>query len=852
MRFLAGFLTVAIWPLMVMNLHASVGTNPDGTRYADSDDLVVTVTPETGMISVLDKANNYTWVQRANTSHTAFTSVTLFPAQNCIGFNTTYFPASGGTSPGRLFTWTELWLDGRKLKVKVNIDDHKTVMGAFDGIEPFQPAAGMSLVLADFCDGHMYPCNLSSWPLYNLDSIRILNLLMPWAGVVDSSDGKGYAVMCDTPFDAQLKLRRFRGVRSPLIAWNPEKGRFGYTRSMTYYFTADGGYVALAKAFRSRAATNGLVKPLAEKALSRPQITNLYGAPIFWDFNGWLPPAMLKALGVARGFYHVERWDSVHNSLAAVTNAGFIADEYDYYTAGPVDGGAQSYQSYHIASNQCVKTESGDIFMIGGWGARCSEFFRPVGQGIIPARLAAYPAGARYIDQMTQNILGHDSGPDGGGATFECYDPNHPKTRTDWVNDCVGIYRWLAEDLKLITGAELGKFFQVPFTEVFHGVGSWFWPWPDVSFPTGIGTDTNAWKTYDEWAMNPAARVPLWQLVFHDCTVGSWYPWDGNDVCHRFDTHYQDLKDCLNVLYGTPAVFLVTGNSSSGSGSQFFNTAFGQRQRWLQSYRNTCKSLEFLAEKEMTSHSFLTADRAVQQTLWSDGAKVIVNFGTNLFTTDSVAGDPRCLAQYCFDVEGPWGGAVRSFDTNSGRIVTHLWNENYSFDDEQTSATNRLAIALHRAAPNYIRVNVDQPAGAVDFVIHPLRVQPVWDFASTHVWACSAATGIRQVELLWTSSGTNGIKVTGLSGSIVLDVVCDAPRPVLQISVPATNSAAHLSLVGIQGSPCRIEFTGDLLNPHWQTLAESPALPGWTNEFSDATICASTNQRFYRAVGTAP
>ena len=765
----------------------SAGTDPDGFPFLDSDDLRVTIMPANGMVRVLDKANNHTWVQRTNTSHTPFTNVTLFPALNAIGFNTSYFPDSGGTSPGRLFTWTELWLHGRKLTVKVNIDDHDTAVGSFDGLEPFQPSDGMSVVLPDFSDGHIYPCNLNAWPHYDFNSLRILNLLMPWAGVVDLTDGKGYAVICDTPFDAQLKLRSFRGLRSPLIAWNPEKGRFGYTRSMTYRFTANGGYVALAKAFRERAKEEGLLRTLSEKALSRPQITNLYGAPILWDFYAHLPPQTLKALGVAKAFFHVERWDQVNHSLAAVTNSGFIADEYDYYTAGPVDGGTQSYQNYHITSNECVRTASGAIFEIGSWGARCSEFFRSTAQRIIPPRLNVIPATARYIDQMTQNILGHDNGPDGGGSTLECFDPSHPKTRTDWVSDSTAFYRWLAEDLRLINGAELGKYYQVPYTEIFHGVGSWFWPWPDVTFPSARGTNAALWNTYDNWAINPAVRVPLWQLVFHDCAIASWYPWDGNDICHRFDARYQEQKDCMNVLYGTPAVFMVNGTSSSESGSQFFNNGFGQRQRWLQSYRNTCKILEALADKEMISHSFLTQDRLVQKTEWSDNTTIIANFGTNHFEV----GTRTNLPQFGFVACGPWGEAIRSWDAKTDRVTTRLWNEHYWFDDEQVSGTNRIAMAMQRISPNNLRVNIDRPGATVSATIFPQRVQPLWDLRTTRVWICSSVNGSRLAQKSWSMTGTNGIQVNGLSDAIVLDVVCEPPPPQLRIEAPSRASAAR-------------------------------------------------------------
>jgi hypothetical protein len=68
---------------------------------------------------------------------------------------------------------------------------------------------------------------------YNLDSIRALNLAMPWVAVVDLDDGAGYSLTFDTPYDAQLTLAAGGGLRSPLVAWNAEMGRFGYAQLVT-------------------------------------------------------------------------------------------------------------------------------------------------------------------------------------------------------------------------------------------------------------------------------------------------------------------------------------------------------------------------------------------------------------------------------------------------------------------------------------------------------------------------------------------------------------------------------------------------------------------------------------------
>lgn len=725
------------------------------TAIVENSELKITVGSR-GAISVFDKECGYLWKQGSRTNRAQFKNI--LKLTNGVSFDTTFF------SVRDLPAHVKLELLGRNLKLEVSMDNN-TPISSFDFLEPFQAEANMSLAVPDFCDGHLYPCDLKNWPQYDLDSFRVLNLTMPWVAVVDPDSGMGYSVVVNTPYDAQLKLAPVNGLRSPQVAWNGELGHFGYARSVTCTFTAHGGYVALAKAYRQQARAAGFLVTLDDKARARQAITNLFGAPVLWDFDDSLPDQTLRARGVTRAIHHVERWDgglATREKLDLANRLGFVTEEYDYYLAGVLDSRQQRYQDYHIDVSECVKDASGRV--VSGehnWGMRCSESYLPTAERIIPERLKAFPQTARYFDQITQNFDGHDNGPRGGGSTEECFAPAHPKTRTAWVNDVDNFYRYAAQTLGLITGAELGKFHQVPNTELFYGMESWYWPWPDVVFPDEPGANTNAWNVYEHWAMNPAVRVPLWELVFHDCAVATLYPWDGNDVCFKIGGTNQDLKDCLNILYGTPATFMVNGHGQS----QYFH----QPQRWLQSYRNTCKMLEKLADKEMVAHHFLGPDRQVQETEWSDGTRTIVNFGANDFAVNG-----QVLKQFCFSAKGPWGSATRIFDSVSGRLVTRLAMPGYRFDDTQLSSGKPVCLALTTEKPDCLRINVDEISGQtnVSFVIRPSTVKADWNLPTSHVYRCDPDDGRRICEISWKKSGADGIEVSNLSGWITLEVDC--------------------------------------------------------------------------------
>ncbi len=72
---------------------------------------------------------------------------------------------------------------------------------------------------------------------------------------------------------------------------------------------------------------------------------------------------------------------------------------------------------------------------------------------------------------------------------------------------------------------------------------------------------------------NPVYRLPLWELVYHDCVVAHWY-W--GDYDNKIPALW-DRRDLFNMLYGTVPMFM-------------FDRAFwnAHKDRFVQSYRNTC------------------------------------------------------------------------------------------------------------------------------------------------------------------------------------------------------------------------------------------------------------------------
>jgi hypothetical protein len=178
------------------------------------------------------------------------------------------------------------------------------------------------------------------------------------------------------------------------------------------------------------------------------------------------------------------------------------------------------------------------------------------------------------------------------------------------------LLRCVCEDTKLVTGCETGHDAAVPFLHYFEGMLS-LGPYrvPDAGRRMSQ-IWTNVPEPVAKFQLGHDYRLPLWELVYHDCVVSQWYWGDYNNKLPAL----WDKRDLFNVLYGVPPMFM-------------FNRSLWEqnRTRFVQSYQNTCPHVRRVGYQEMTDHRFLTKDRSVQQTTFANGTIITVNFGPTPF-----------------------------------------------------------------------------------------------------------------------------------------------------------------------------------------------------------------------------
>lgn len=481
---------------------------------------------------------------------------------------------------------------------------------------PFASEAGEFLVVP-MNEGISYPVTDPSIEPMTLIAYGGHGICMAFWGVTDGT--RGHMAIIETPDDAAIRIGRHAGRLDIAPQWEAQRGEFGYARRLRYVFFDQGGHVAMAKRYRAYAQQIGRFKTLAEKRRENPNVDLLVGAVNVWSWDRDAVPLVkeMQAAGIERILWSNRQ--SPEN-LAALNDLGVLTSRYDIYqdvmapSNFPHLGNPHADWVTEAWPDDIVRTASGD--WLRGWavkgktgamyscGVLCDRRAPAYAARRIPAELATHPYRSRFIDTTT------------AAPWHECYHPAHPMTRTDSREWKMKLLNYISRDSRLVAGCETGHDAAVPFLHYFEGMMS-LGPYrvPDA------GRDmariwTNAPADVVKFQLGHAYRLPLWELVYHDCVVAQWYWGDYNNKLPAF----WDQRDLFNLLYATPPMFM-------------FHRALwaAEKARFVRSYQQTCPTIRRVGYSEMTDHRFLTPDRSVQQTTFANGVKVTVNFGPSDF-----------------------------------------------------------------------------------------------------------------------------------------------------------------------------------------------------------------------------
>ncbi len=575
--------------------------------------------------------------------------------------------SGGKTIPGTVTF--RLLGDTPELQIVLDADDPEVQTGRFGALHPLVLDHAGRILGAQYCDGIGVPTDDMSWRGRVWSTYGSLD--MPWVGL---TDGKvGYMLVWELPVSCDNGAAIFETVKAgeqtvlaPGVQHDPIRGRFGQPRVVRYSFCADGGHVTICKRFRDYIKSQGLLVTQKEKLRKKPHLANLLGAPDIWGRSDLRFCLEARAAGMDRMLLNSAQPAADMEKIKAM---GFLMGRYDNYEDA-YEGDNSQYGDF-VEADDVVVNANGErmkAWLTKGdkpkqFMKRCSVLYEAVARRWVPKDLAIYPYNTRFIDVTTATGL------------RECYHEKHPLDRTAHREVNRKLARYMSDELGLVLGGEHGRWWGADIYNYWEGMQSGgFYSWPagyvGLDLPE---TREKIGDRYLQWGLGEKNRYPLWELVYHDCVVSTWYWGDSTGHLQAVAPELGVKQDVYNILYGTVPLYWVAQPYS------YKWTDPVLRARLLDSYRTTCKLHEKVGFEELVSHEFVTDDRAVQHAVFGDGTKVWVNFGEQPWTL-KVEGKSWALPQFGFYAKGP---KIEQYRIAQGdRTVTCIHANDYLYASE--------------------------------------------------------------------------------------------------------------------------------------------------------------------------
>lgn len=447
-------------------------------------------------------------------------------------------------------------------------------------------------------------------------------------------EGSAYLAVCQTPWNAGYEASHpAHGPYTEVaIRFEPSLGQMRERRVVRYLFLENADHTTVAKAYRCIAEEKGKVITLAQKALRNPQIRDLVGSFFVHqgiktfvqpdsdmydaetpEKNNRLVPfadrakqvAHWQELGIRKLYLHLDGWaqpgyDNQHpDYFPACEEAGGWDGLRDLtlrlHEAGYLFGIHDQYRDFY------EQAESFDL----RFACRLPDGSAPKHQrwaGGPQSYLCATQAPA-YVKRNFRQVAAHDIVLDAAYLDVftcnegdECDHPEHRMSRRDCYDERQLCFAYLTSQGILPSSEEVN----------------------DWAVPTQVFCH---YAPYDFMMREPGQAkygipVPFFNLVYHDCVI---QPWMMDKVLPGEDYMLYAL------LNGGAPYFIREAAYSNIDGAFTKVEAIGEIEEVAR-----CRIVSNLHEKvafqELSEHRFVAGDPWVQESVFSDGTTVTVDF----------------------------------------------------------------------------------------------------------------------------------------------------------------------------------------------------------------------------------
>ena len=522
-------------------------------------------------------------------------------------------------NPETMKSWKAIYrVEKDRPEVVVTLEGEGTMTSPFAYPAAFASRKGDRLIVP-LNEGISYPADDPDGIPGRLVAYGGHGICMAFFGVQDDATGAGWMAILETPDDAAMVARRDAETQLWTLgpSWEDQKRQFGYARRIRYVFLDKGGYVAMCKRYRAHAKAIGKFKSFSEKVKERPLVDRLLGAPNVWcwEKDKIAVAKELKASGIDRFLWSAGGDEAQIKFLSEMPDV--LVGRYDIYQ-----------DIYHPEQLKKLGWKSGcnteawpkDIIWNSAnsndwrhaWGVKakdgtwthcammCDSVAPAYERRNVAKELKTKPYNTRFIDTTV-------------AAPWQtCWNPAHPMTRSDSRHWKMELLRILGDEFHLVVGSETGHDASVPFCDYYEGMLS-LGPYRVPDSGRNISQVwTNVPPRVAKYQVGENYRLPLWELVYHECVCAHWYWGDYNNKLP--DIWWK--RDLFNVLYGTMGMYIFNNRQWKED-----------KEKFVRSYRITSPVARATGYSEMLDHRILSPDRTVQQSRFADGTVVTVNFG---------------------------------------------------------------------------------------------------------------------------------------------------------------------------------------------------------------------------------
>ena len=455
---------------------------------------------------------------------------------------------------------------------------------------------------------------------------------MPWFGQV--KDREGYIAICETPWNAGYTAEHPAGgpYSHVGIYYEPSLGKMNYRRVLRYTLLSDCDYNDLCKVYRAYVRETGHLRTLAEKAAQNPSVDRLIGCSFvhtgiktvvqpdsdFFDpenpeKNNHCTPfskrteeiKLLHNMGVEKLYLHLDGWaqpgyDNCHPdySPACIEAGGWegmkeLADTM--HECGYLFGIHDQYRDFYKSAksfdeNYACRLTDGTIPEHHRWaGGPQSYLCATQAPYYLRRNFAALFENGIELDGAYLDVFTCNEGD-------ECTNPEHRMTRRECYEYRGQCFSWLLAHGILSSSEEVSDW-AIPSLVFCH-----YAPYSFMMKRPGLPKD--------------GIPVPLFNLVYHDCVIEPW----------MMDKASENDDYMLYALLNGGAPYLLRDAAYLNTDGSFEGDELLALEEMIRRSKTVSALHEKIAKCEMVRHRMNPENWWIQETEFSDGTKVKVDF----------------------------------------------------------------------------------------------------------------------------------------------------------------------------------------------------------------------------------